>query len=52
MFMMNQNNDYHGNIHRHLGFNNLPRPSHQGNYSSFGGSSEKLENYLLLKNDS
>ena len=48
---MTQNIDYHGNIHRHVSFNNLPRPNHQGNYSSFGGLGEKLENYLTLKND-
>ena len=51
MFIMTQNNDYNGNIHLHLGFNNLPRPNHQNNYSSFGGLSEKLENYKSLKND-
>ena len=40
-----------GNIHWHLGFNNLLRPNHQDNYSSFGSFSEKVENYKLLKND-
>ena len=51
IFTMTQNNDQHGNIHRHLGFNNLARPNHQDNYSSFGGLSEKLENDLSFKKD-
>ena len=49
MFIMTQIDGQHVDIHRHIDFNNLLRPNHQGEYSSFGGLSEKLENYVTDK---